>query len=501
MRTWLAAALVLGGAAALACGGSDDELFLNDQQPGHKGQPCFENGTCNPPLTCVSNVCVDLSEVQGGQGGAAGQAGSGTAGTGTAGTTTAGAGGEPAGAGGEGPGGEAGQGGSEGPGGQAGDAGQAGSATAGSAGSPTCVGADYPAKQPPATFVVVVDRSSSMNKNERWQKLATGVVKALDEDLFDGMHVGLLLSPTPGKTPPPMCAAGGAKETTCGAAAPEPAIGDTGTDKSTGFSGIRSKIKTVLTATGPAAPDAPDAMPLYASVEQALSAAQGSMDEKRVVVVLSDGSPGCNGDTGREGFADCTGCMTAWENPNNVVGLVAAARASFGIQTAMVGLPGSQDFDPKGCETPAYAMQLGFSAIAYAGSELVPPGCTGTTFFPGGGVPTMPCHRDLSQDGGPPAIAAAIVKTRTQALGCTFTLPDAGGGTIDLSKVNVKLRLDQSTSVIPRRSSAGDTCDDAPCWDLTDDTHAVLVGKACSAYMASGSPGVSFSLGCPTTFK
>ncbi len=28
--------------------------------PGNEGKPCYANGTCNPTLTCISNVCVQL---------------------------------------------------------------------------------------------------------------------------------------------------------------------------------------------------------------------------------------------------------------------------------------------------------------------------------------------------------------------------------------------------------------------------------------------------------
>lgn len=32
----------------------------DDAHEGSEGEPCFENGSCNPPLTCVEDVCEDL---------------------------------------------------------------------------------------------------------------------------------------------------------------------------------------------------------------------------------------------------------------------------------------------------------------------------------------------------------------------------------------------------------------------------------------------------------
>jgi hypothetical protein len=61
-RSILATVLTLGSpmvVAAMACV-ADAPVTNPKPGPGTIGQPCFDNGTCNAGLTCVSNVCVDL---------------------------------------------------------------------------------------------------------------------------------------------------------------------------------------------------------------------------------------------------------------------------------------------------------------------------------------------------------------------------------------------------------------------------------------------------------
>ncbi len=356
---------------------------------------------------------------------------------------------------------------------------------------------DHPAVQPPASFLFVVDRSSSMRQGTRWKTLVEGLVRAVDEDIFDGMRVGLLLAPAIAKTAKPACTSGPPEDVSCGASAPSIPLTDTGTEKSSGFSGVRSDLKTTLGSTEPVPETEPDAMPLYASIAQALSATKLAPEAKRLVLVLSDGSPGCNGDTGRTGFGDCSGCATGWEDPTNVAGIVGAARKNFGIETMVIGLPGSAEYDPNGCSAPPYAVPLAFSAIAYAGSTLATPGCTGATFFPGGGIPTVPCHRDLAKGADAVTLAKTLVRLRTAALGCAFDLPPGADPTL----VNLTLHDGAGAALVPRRASPQDECEDAPCWDFVDGPHAALLGKACAAYLDAAAPKVTVSVGCPTTSK
>ena len=66
--------------ALASCGGGSSGQ-------GGLRQACYPNATCNAPLTCISNVCVDSSGGGGGSGGTAGRGGGGNTGTGGVGNT------------------------------------------------------------------------------------------------------------------------------------------------------------------------------------------------------------------------------------------------------------------------------------------------------------------------------------------------------------------------------------------------------------------------------
>jgi hypothetical protein len=121
---------ILVGGIIAACGASEG----TPDDRGTEGKPCFPNASCNPGLTCLSNVCVKSGA--GGSGGAGGAAGVGGAGggAGSAGADASAGSGGTAGAGGSGgSAGSAGTGGTAGAGGSGGGAGS--SETGGTAGA------------------------------------------------------------------------------------------------------------------------------------------------------------------------------------------------------------------------------------------------------------------------------------------------------------------------------------------------------------------------------
>lgn len=69
----------------LFAGCSGDESAPGGQ--GNEGQPCYPNHTCEPGLTCASNLCVNLGDASSG---GSGTGGSGTGGSGTGGSATGG---------------------------------------------------------------------------------------------------------------------------------------------------------------------------------------------------------------------------------------------------------------------------------------------------------------------------------------------------------------------------------------------------------------------------
>ena len=72
--------------ALASCGGGSSGQ-------GGLRQACYPNATCNPALTCVSDVCVDLSGGGGAGGGTAGKGGAGAGGVGNTGGAATGTGG------------------------------------------------------------------------------------------------------------------------------------------------------------------------------------------------------------------------------------------------------------------------------------------------------------------------------------------------------------------------------------------------------------------------
>ena len=71
--------------------------------------------------------------------------------------------------------------------------------TGGDAGVPDGFGAcskfSAEAKQAPAAMLIVLQRSASMATSNKWPAAQTSIVKAIDEDVFDTMSLGLTAFP------------------------------------------------------------------------------------------------------------------------------------------------------------------------------------------------------------------------------------------------------------------------------------------------------------------
>jgi len=177
-----------------------------------------------------------------------------------------------------------------------------------------CVEATYEADQGPASLMVLLDRSTSMAQSNKWTFAAQAIVQALDQDVFDSVHVGLLAAPT-GELTGPACILN--MPVAC--LVPPFAQVDlqlAGNAKSTAPSGVRREIKNWLTANSPHI-GIGDASPLYSAAEVTVAALQAwPEDGKRMLLVVTDGSISCNEFSSRPGFGDCNGCVRDWEDPN-----------------------------------------------------------------------------------------------------------------------------------------------------------------------------------------
>jgi hypothetical protein len=364
-----------------------------------------------------------------------------------------------------------------------------------------CAEATYAAEQSPAAMIVVLDRSSSMAQQNKWVFAAQAIVQALDQDVFDSMSLALYAAPS-GSVTGPACIFN--LPVAC-QAPPFPQIDLVlaGQAKSSDPSGVRRDIKDWLTAN---APDTGlgDASPLYSALQAAIGTLQAWPDDgTRILFVVTDGSISCNEFSSRPGFGDCNGCVRDWEDPNNLVALLAEANdhPSAPIETFVVGVPGADTYDPTACEYPPYRMRLALSAIAAAGApDYLPADCDGTTFTQGGADPTTSCHIDMTQGNFSTAsIADAISYARGETVGCVYELPEPPDNqTIDLDEVNVEYSADGLDVDLARRGDPGDPCTQTGCWDYTGDGRVELLGAACDAIKGAASVEVRIIVGCQT---
>jgi hypothetical protein len=344
-----------------------------------------------------------------------------------------------------------------------------------------------------------------MLDQNKWVFAAQAIVQALDQPVFDTMTIGLLAAPNAAVTGP-LCVKGAT--VACGVPAfPQVDLKFAGSYKSSDPSGVRHDIKTWLTNNN--AQDygqGGEGNPLY----DAIQASFGALDiwpgpGRRILLVVTDGAISCTSLSSRQGYVDINGCLD-WENPNNIMALVLQANNSqtSPIDTFIVGVPGSDSYDPTGVSYPPYHMRAALSDIAYAGSSAnVPANCTHTKpFAQTDPDPSISCHFDMTQNYSATALANAISAVRGKVLGCIFDVPQPEGGTLDPNKVNVSYAVGGgSQNAIFKRASPTEDCSTTGCWDYTTDGKVELFGKACDDVQSSTDADVEITVGCQTIVK
>lgn len=367
----------------------------------------------------------------------------------------------------------------------------------------SCVTASYVAEQAPLAMMVVLDKSASMSDQNRWNFAAQAIVQALDQDVFDTTYVGLYAAPSH-MVSAPSCISWILPEVGCGAPAfAQKALTLAGTDKSTAASGIRREIKDWLAAEAPLAGD-PDGTPLYDAIMWSSADLQAWPQQgKRVLLVVTDGSISCTSLSTRNAFTDGNGCDD-WEHPQNIIDLVQQKEqdTTAPVQTFIIGVPGSDTYDPSAMTQPPYYMRGALSSIALAGAPVyVSATCDAAIPFNAPGAnPTESCHFDMTQGNFTvQAVADAISVVRGQTVGCTFALPEPPGGLV-VNEVNVRSTVDGNFVDLAKRSDPSNTCDTAPgCWDYDAAQENVeLIGAACDEVMNGTSVQVDIILGCQT---
>jgi hypothetical protein len=369
-------------------------------------------------------------------------------------------------------------------------------------GLPACASGQYEATQAPTALLVLLQRSGSMAQNNKWVFAAQAIVQALDQPVFDTMSVGLISAPTT-KVQGPACIFN--LPVACGVPPfPQVDLKPAGKNKSSDPTGPRHDIKTWLSNN---APDMSlgEGNPLYSAIQAALGALQAYSISKRILFVITDGGVSCTSLSNRPGYMDGNMCPD-WENPNNLIQLVQKANTdpNAPVETFIVGVPGSDTYDPSGTNYPPYHMRAALSSIAKAGSpKYVPANCTGNIpFNQNDPDPQTSCHFDMTQNYTAKAVADAIAQVRGAVLGCIFDLPKPDGGMIDPNKVNVSYSLGGNPIDLYKRKDPSNMCLLDGCWDYTSNqTQVELIGKACQDIKTATSAKVSITVGCATNVR
>jgi len=365
-----------------------------------------------------------------------------------------------------------------------------------------CAAVTHTATQAPASIMFVLDASDSMATGGKWSSAALAIVTAIDQDSFDSMSLGLLASPN-AQVAGPSCVFG--IPVACGSPAlPQIAIKPAGKEKSSATTGVRSQIYGWLSANSPKT--GYDGTPLYEALKTSYSYLKlSAAKSKLIAVVITDGTASCASLSTRGGYVDVNGCND-WEYPSTLVTQIKAAHddATNPIYTFVVGVPGANTTGTNPATEPPYSARKALSAYAKAGApEYVDPTCEGTWGAPEKTDPTKPCHFDMSGSGAFDAtkLAGAIAKIRGSVLGCIYELPKPDTGTVDKTRVNVRIDSMTMGADLKKRSDPTDTCATDGCWDYTTDGKVELIGKACTDAKALTDGKVTILVGCATVVK
>jgi len=366
----------------------------------------------------------------------------------------------------------------------------------------SCVTASYVAEQAPLAIIVVMDKSDSMATNNKWAFAAQAIVQALDQQVFDSVHIGLLAAPH-ASVAGPACVFG--FQVGCGVPPfPQVSLQLAGLETSNDPTGVRREIKDWLTVNTPGG--GLDGTPMHDALSVAYLSVQSWPEQgKRAVLVVTDGSFSCTSLSSplRPNFMDGNGCPD-WEHPQNMVQLAQQNEqdATQPVLTFVIGVPGADTYDPSAVTQPPYYMRGALSSIALAGAPAyMSPTCDSSIPFTApGSNPTESCHFDMTQGNFTvQAVADAISVVRGQTVGCTYALPDPPGGLV-VTEVNVRSTVDGDVVDLARRADPSNECDTAPgCWDYDGAQENVeLIGAACDAVMTGQSVQVDVILGCQT---
>jgi len=208
--------------------------------------------------------------------------------------------------------------------------------------------------------------------------------------------------------------------------------------------------------------------PTHDAVANALAILDDEPGPSRYLVLATDGAA-----------STCIGCDAACSfddldrDNEALVARVAAARTA-GLSTFVIGVPGSQSY------REILSRMASAGGTARAGCSDAGP---------------VYCHHDLTDPGldFSTALRDALAAIGEAVISCEYTIPPNPEGAFDPSLVNVRIESTGSAMDVPR--DPGRTSG----WDYDDaGTHIVLHGAACEAAQAETTTRVEVLFGCPT---
>lgn len=296
----------------------------------------------------------------------------------------------------------------------------------------------------PVSMLLVVDRSSSMNDNDKWNQASAALVSFLQSP--DTSGIGIALRFYPDDNGPGLC-----NQEDCNVDACSQPLVDSGLLTSDGAPGDAQEERLVSAVQSTDAwQDAGRGTPTHAALDGGLVWARAYQsahpEEQAVVVLVTDGEPnGCN------------------DNNTAIAGLASAAYEEAGILTYAIGLEGS--------------MEPQIDEIAQAGH-------TNAVFIG-------------SSDNAEQDFLDALNAIRGESLDCEFGVPEPAEGELDPNKVNVVL-TSNGTDVQFDKVTGLDQCGDAMSWYYQGDDRIVLCPTACDTTLADPNAEIGLVFGCTT---
>jgi hypothetical protein len=299
-----------------------------------------------------------------------------------------------------------------------------------------------------SAMLLVVDKSSSMNNDNKWNQASAALVSFLQSPETSGLSIGLRFYPDDHSDDggPELCNGEDCSEEACAT----PMIESAELNNQSGAADPQETALVQAIQGTSAWGDEGRGTPTHAALGGGLSWAreyQADHDgESAIVVLVTDGEPnGCN------------------DNNTAIAGLAADAFQAEGIRTYAIGLEGSQE------------PQM---------DEIAEAGGTNEGIFIG--------SENAEQD-----LLAALAGIRGEVLGCEFPVPDPENGELNPNQVNIVLTSNGTDTQFSKVEDE-DQCGDELSWYFASGSSIELCPAACNVTLADPNASIGLVFGCNT---